>query len=87
MIQDPHIDKGECISQSNRNSPVCCARLRISAWVIVAEDYCCGIRSDRSPHYFPGVDRSSVDGSDSEPLDAENAMSIVKPDRVKFFVL
>jgi hypothetical protein len=41
VIQRAHLDKHQGFLEPLRQSLVCLARLRISAWVVVREDHCC----------------------------------------------
>ena len=86
VVQDPHADQPECVAQLAGNGSVCGAGFSDATGVVVRQNGGAGIDAQRGPHDFTGMDAGTVDCAGKELLAVDDAMTVVEPQHVEFFM-
>lgn len=86
VVQDSYPYQAQCIAQLVRDRSVGRTGLSNATWVVMRQDDCARVDAKRGPYHLAWVNTRAVDGAGEELLAVDDAMPVVQPENVEFFM-
>ena len=86
VVEDPHTDQAQRVTELAGDGPIGGTGFCDSARMVVRKNGGARIDAQCRPHDLSRMDTGAVDGASEEFLAVEDAMAVIQPQDVKFFV-